>query len=63
MELCTYMFSLMIVGAVEYTPGIMYVELLDTSTETIEELYVYTDSYLECWNEQATTTTEDSARD
>ena len=50
MELCTYMFSLMIVGAVEYTPGIMYVELLDTSTETIEELYVYTEDYLKCWN-------------
>ena len=49
MDLCTFLLSSLIVGAVETRPGIMYVELLDTSTETIEELYVYTDSYLKCW--------------
>ena len=49
MELCTYLFSLMIVGAVETRPGIMHVELLDTSTETTEEIYIYTEDYLSCW--------------
>ena len=50
MNLCAYLLSMMIVGAYESKPGIMYVELLDTKTETIEELYVYTEDYLKCWN-------------
>ena len=40
---------MMIVGAIESRPGIMHVELLDTSTETVEEIYVYTEDYLNCW--------------
>ena len=40
----------MIVGAIETRPGIMYVELLNTSTDTVEELYVYTEDYLQCWD-------------
>ena len=40
----------MITGAYEIKPGIMHVELLNTRTETIEELYVYTEDYLQCWN-------------
>ena len=40
----------MIVGAYETRPGIMHVELLNTQTETVEELYVYTEDYLQCWN-------------
>ena len=40
----------MITGAYEYRPGIMRVELLNTQTETIEELYVYTEDYLQCWD-------------
>ena len=40
----------MITGAYEIKPGIMHVELLNTQTETIEELYVYTEDYLQCWD-------------
>ena len=40
----------MITGAYEVRPGIMHVELLNTQTDTIEELYVYTEDYLQCWN-------------
>ena len=50
MELCSFLFSVMIVGAYETRPGIMHVELLDTSTETTEELYVYTEDYIRCWD-------------
>ena len=49
MTLCAFLFSTMITGAYEARPGIMYVELLNTQTETIEELYVYTEDYLRCW--------------
>ena len=50
MSLCAFLFSTMIVGAYETRPGIMHVELLNTQTETIEELYVYTEDYVQCWN-------------
>jgi len=50
MSLCAFLFSTMITGAYEIRPGIMHVELLNTQTETIEELYVYTEDYLSCWN-------------
>jgi len=40
----------MIVGAYEVRPGIMHLELLDTQSETTEELYVYTEDYLSCWD-------------
>ena len=40
----------MITGAYEIKPGIMHLELLNTQTETIEELYVYTEDYLQCWD-------------
>ena len=49
MTLCAFLFSTMITGAYEYRPGIMHVELLNTQTETIEELYVYTEDYIQCW--------------
>ena len=51
MSLCAFLFSTMIVGAYETRPGIMHVELLNTQTETIEELYVYTEDYLSCWED------------
>ena len=50
MTLCSFLFSAMIVGAYETRPGIMHVELLNTTTETVEELYVYTEDYLQCWD-------------
>ena len=51
MELCSFIFSVAIVGAVESRPGIMHVEYLDPSDiETVEEIYVYTEDYLKCWD-------------
>ena len=50
MSLCAFLFSTMIVGAYETRPGIMHVELLNTQTEIVEELYVYTQDYLQCWD-------------
>ena len=50
MTLCSFLFSAMITGAYETRPGIMQVQLLNTQTETIEELYVYTKDYVQCWD-------------
>ena len=49
MELCSFILSLVIVGAYESRPGIMHVEYLEN--ETVEEIYVYTEDYLKCWND------------
>ena len=51
MNLCAYLLSMMIIGAYESRPGIMHVELLDTSTHETEEIYVYTNDYLKCWTD------------
>ena len=48
MELCSLILSLTIVGAYETRPGIMYVQYLDHTN--IEELYVYTEDYVNCWD-------------
>ena len=48
MEFCSFILSLAIVGAYEGRPGIMQVQYLEN--ETIEELYVYTEDYMQCWN-------------
>ena len=50
MSLCSFLLSTMIVGAYETRPGIMHLELLNTQSETTEELYVYTEDYLQCWD-------------
>ena len=50
MTLCAFLYSAMITGAYETRPGIMQVQLLNTQTETIEELYVYTEDYVQCWD-------------
>ena len=42
---------MMVVGAYEVNPGMMHVELMNTETQTIEEIYVYTDEYLQCWED------------
>ena len=47
MELCSFILSLVIVGAYEGTPGLMQVQYLDN--QTVEEIYVKTDDYLRCW--------------
>jgi len=48
MELCSFILSLVIVGAYEGRPGIMQVQYLEN--ETVQEIYVYTEDYLKCWN-------------
>ena len=50
MTLCSFLFSTMIVGAYETRPGIMYVEFMRTPNDPVEELYVYTEDYVQCWN-------------
>jgi len=47
MELCSFILSLVIVGAYEGRPGIMQVQYLEN--ETVQEIYVYTEDYLRCW--------------
>ena len=42
---------MMIVGAYEFRPGMMLVEQYNFQTETTEELIVYTDDYLSCWED------------
>ena len=46
MELCSFILSLVIVGAYEGRPGIMQVQYLNN--ETVEEIYVYTEDYISC---------------
>ena len=48
MELCSFILSLVIVGAYEGRPGIMQVQYLEN--ETVQEVYVYTEDYLACWD-------------
>ena len=51
MAICSFLLSVAIVGAVETRPGIMHIEYLDQyDVEKVEEIYLYTDDYLKCWN-------------
>ena len=61
MDICTALFSMMIVGAYEFRPGLMYVEQLNLETNETQELIVYTDDYLRCWEDPSAQT--DSTRD
>ena len=47
MELCSFILSLVIVGAYEVRPGTMQVQYLEN--ETVQEIYVNTEDYLACW--------------
>ena len=49
MGVCTFLFSLWIVGATEITPGLMEVQHLDTVDNQIYTSHIYTDDYLSCW--------------
>ena len=51
MEVCAALFAMMITGAYEYRPGLMFVEQIDPSTGQTQELIVYTDDYLSCWED------------
>ena len=53
MELCSFILSLLIVGATETRPGIMRVQYLENNL--VEEIYVYTEDYLSCWENPAPT--------
>ena len=51
MAICSFLLSVAIVGAYESRPGIMHVEYLDqNNVETVEEIYLYTEDYLKCWD-------------
>ena len=50
-SICSTLFALSIVGAYEFRPGLMLVEQYNPQTETTEELIVYTDDYLSCWED------------
>ena len=51
MAICSFILSVAIVGAYEIKPGVMHIEYLDqNNVETVEEIYLYTDDYLKCWN-------------
>ena len=47
--------TMFIVGAVEVTPGVMAVDLLNTEKlsltngSAVETIYMKTDDYLDCW--------------
>ena len=56
MDICVALFSMWIVGAYEFKPGLMYVEQLDPETHETKELIVYTDDYLRCWKNSPTET-------
>lgn len=51
MDICSALFSMMIVGAYEFKPGLMYVEQFNYDTQQVEELIVYTDDYISCWED------------
>lgn len=49
MEICAFLLSATIVGAYEFTPGSMRVEVLDSSASNgVGVAFVYTDTYLRC---------------
>ena len=51
MAICSFLLSVAIVGAYEIKPGIMHIEYLDQyDVEKVEEIYLYTDDYLKCWD-------------
>jgi len=50
MTLCAFLLSSMIASAYEIKPGIMHVEIMNFQTDAVEELYVYTEDYLQCWD-------------
>ena len=41
----------MMIVVPEYRPGLMFIEQFNYETEQVEELIVYTDDYLSCWQD------------
>jgi len=49
MEICAFLLASTIVGAYEFTPGSMRVEVLDSAAANgVAVAFVYTDTYLGC---------------
>ena len=48
---CAALFSALIVRAYEYKPGQMYVEHFNQDTLETYATFVYTDDYLQCWED------------
>ena len=49
MEICSFLAASMIVGAYEFTPGSMHVEVLDHAAPGgVATAFIYTDTYLAC---------------
>ena len=54
MEICAFLLASTIVGAYEFTPGSMRVEVLDSSAANgVAVAFVYTDTYLGCMEQSA----------
>ena len=59
MEICSFLAASMIVGAYEFTPGSMHVEVLDHAAPGgVATAFIYTDTYLACM-EQPNSSEED----
>ena len=60
MEICSFLLAATIVGAYEFTPGSMHVEVLDYAAPNgIATAFIYTDTYLACMEQpEATQSTE-----
>ena len=49
MDICTFLAAATILGAYEFTPGSMHVELLDNSAPGgVATAFIYTDTYIAC---------------
>ena len=49
MEICAFLLASTIVGAYEFTPGSMRVDVLDyAAADGVATAFVYTDTYLRC---------------
>ena len=48
-SVCTFLFSMTIVGAVEVQPGWMEVQHFEPIDNQIYTSHIYTDDYLSCW--------------
>ena len=48
MDICSFLLAATIVGAYEFTPGSMHIELLDVDAQRVTNVYMYTDTYLHC---------------
>jgi len=52
LDMCELLLSSMIVGALEFNWGSMRVEYIHPSNpDTVETIYVYTDDYIDCFEQ------------